>query len=71
MGHIDADGANTDLIFTAGITGCTIIGVRNGGRLTFYHEPTRRDAPGQWLDGYRRRSTRSTTSTASTCSTLP
>ncbi|MEM9462441.1 MAG: hypothetical protein AAGF11_50295 [Myxococcota bacterium] len=52
MGKIDVAGGDTDFIFTVGITGCTIIGVRNGGQLTFYHEPTRDNARGQWLDRY-------------------
>lgn len=52
MGHIVASASTAKFIFTVGITGCTIIGVRKRGTLTFYHEPTRANDKGKWLGDY-------------------
>lgn len=51
IAHIQAPGDGKP-IFTVGITGCTIIGVRNPSGLHFYHEPTRQDQRLQWLNNY-------------------
>lgn len=40
MGCVCADDVGADMIFTVGLTGCTVVAVKDRGKLFFYHEPT-------------------------------
>lgn len=53
MAQIEASN-DTEFIFTVGLSGCTIIGVRSetNDALTFFHEPTKANHRDKWINDY-------------------